>query len=237
MKSFARRFPRIYGAGKAAYHRLHPEKADVARVDRSPGGFQPWPTTFENRYPELFARLADELSGLKRPRVLSFGCASGEEVRALSCYLPSAQITGVDANARAIRAAKDADREGRAQYVVGYSPPAGERYDAILAMAVFRHGTVDTKRPDDCSPYLRFDRFENALERLDAALKPGGWIAIGHAQMRFRDTRLMKTYCAQEDFSAGLPPMDLLYGRDNRRIEGATESAVLFRKSGDLAEM
>jgi len=67
------------------------------------------------------------------PRVLDVGCGSGQLFPLLECQ-NLASYTGVDLSAAAIEATSVAD--AKVQFVVAsaeaFSPPAGERYDAIL---------------------------------------------------------------------------------------------------------
>ena len=83
--------------GRWLHRRLDPELRAIERLRRQPpaGLLQPFPDTFDNRYPELFAALADRLRGIERPRVLSFGCSDGAELRSLRRYLPDADLIGI----------------------------------------------------------------------------------------------------------------------------------------------
>jgi len=54
--------------------------------------------TFENRYPWVFEMVSQLLSDLSAPKILSFGCSTGEEVASLHQYFKQATIIGVDIN-------------------------------------------------------------------------------------------------------------------------------------------
>jgi hypothetical protein len=54
--------------------------------------------TASNRYPLLFQACADYLASVKSPRILSFGCSTGEEVFSIGEYIPDAKIMGIDIN-------------------------------------------------------------------------------------------------------------------------------------------
>ncbi len=60
--------------------------------------FQGETFTVEDRYPELFAQCRERLADRPGVRILSYGCATGEEVFTLARYLPQAEIVGVDIN-------------------------------------------------------------------------------------------------------------------------------------------
>lgn len=62
-----------------------PDRRAIARMNRTHSSaiLQPWPTTCEDRYPEIFTALDAHLWTLDAPRILSFGCGDGSEVRSL----------------------------------------------------------------------------------------------------------------------------------------------------------
>ena len=216
---------------------LDPELRAIAKLRRqAPAGLlQPFPDTFDNRYPEVFAALADRLRGIERPRVLSFGCSDGAELRSLRRYLPHAELIGIDLNPRAL---------GRAQALLAKQPDALLRYrlagdtsdepresfDAILALAVLRHGELEAARPASCAKILPFAQAAAALADLDARLKPGGWLAVWHAHFRVCDATATATYQTETLPFSESDPMNLLYGKDNLRLEGVTSANVLFCK-------
>jgi trans-aconitate methyltransferase len=208
-----------------------PELREIARIQQDDVGrvLQPFPDTCEDRYPELFDALAERLAALPAPRILSFGCSSGAEVRALQRRLPHARIVGLDLNRRALARAVAADPAG--DYRCAPAPLHGERFDAVLAMAVLRHGQLESTRPKQSTAVMPFARFADTVAMLDAALEPGGWLAIGHAHFRFADWPGAARYAADPQDFSGLSEPALLYGRDDLRLDPPGPIAVLHRKS------
>lgn len=51
--------------------------------------FQPYNDTSLDRYPAIFRFLQGELAAIEEPRVLSFGCSTGEEVFSLRGHVRS----------------------------------------------------------------------------------------------------------------------------------------------------
>lgn len=231
VRRLVRMVPGGWALGNLLRQLASPSRREIARLQEAEAErlFQPFPVTFEERYPDLFDALALRLGGLAQPRILSFGCSSGEEVRALSRRLPNARIVGLDLNRRAIASARKADPKG--DYRVGSAPEAGERFDAVLAMAVFRHGTLAAERPDSCASILPFSRFAAGIAALDACIEPGGWLGIYHAQFRFCDTATFAHYEADPLTMADFDPQPLLYGPDDGRLDGVSEARVLFQKA------
>ena len=234
LRAAARRLPGGMALGRWLRRLTNPELREIARLQRAEAErlFQPFPDTCEDRYPQLFDALTERLAGLETPRILSFGCSSGAEVRALRRRLPAARITGLDLNRRALTKAIAADRDPRSSYRQAAAPDPDERFDAVLAMAVFRHGELEAARPASCAAVLPFARFAEGVAALDRVLVPGGWLALYNAHFRLADTPAAASYDPDPLRMTDHPPQELLYGPDDHRLNGVSEAVVLFRKHG-----
>src|ERR1700689_3241127 len=62
--------------------------------------FQPFANTGADRYPAIFRFARDSLGDGAALRLLSFGCATGEEVFSLRRYFPQSHVKGIDINPR-----------------------------------------------------------------------------------------------------------------------------------------
>ncbi len=189
---------------------------------------QPFGNTSEDRHPALFAEIARQLTGAPEPRLLSFGCSTGEEALTLHRYLPMAKIDAIDLNPRAIAIAKRRLRTDRIAFANTGTPP-DHSYDAILCLSVLRHADLDREQPDSCAAVLPFAKANAVLQKLDAALKPGGLLAIWGSNFVF----------AQSSVAAGYEPLEVpgmvseggaFYGADNLRLPITENSQFLFRK-------
>ncbi|HVU32166.1 MAG TPA: class I SAM-dependent methyltransferase [Opitutaceae bacterium] len=230
---------RLYRAARFSWHFLRDPifRRDHLLLWRRPAGlFQHRSITRPNRYPAVFEFLRDRLGSVPAPRVLSFGCATGEEVFSLRHYLPQAAIKGIDinpANLRACEARRRAEgARGNVCFAQGASALAEpvESYDAVLCMAVFVRWSL-RNRPDVATslPHLRFSDYERTTTELAARVKPDGYLVIRHAMFRFADT------AAATDFECVLTlPVRgesfPRFGADNRRLPEATFEQVIFQK-------
>ena len=232
LRRIARRLPFGMALGRWLHVMFDPELRHVHRLRRKAGAklLQPWPHTEPDRYPQLFDALANRLAHLPAPRILSFGCSRGEEVRALRQRMPQARITGIDINPRALKAARAADKHPCSRYVLGHAPDLSDRYDAVLAMAVLRHGDLEAFVPEDCSAVMPFARFAQAAAMLDGVLEPGGWLAIYNAHFRFGDTALAANYETDAFRITDRAAPDVIWGADNQRIHDQPYEDVLFHK-------
>lgn len=238
LRRIAAHIPGAMAAGRRLRRMLDPDLRAIEQLRKQQGEelFQPFPTTFEDRYPELFEALAARLADVLRPRVLSFGCADGAEVRSLRRWLPAAEITGIDINPRAIaearrRLALDPDPAIRFELAADVAGEPAESYDAVLALAVFRHGELERDRPESCTAVMPFARFAAGVEMLDRVVKPGGWLIIWNSHFRLADTALAPAYTAETLRWSESVPMILHYGPDDRRSD-EPYAEILFRKPG-----
>lgn len=207
----------------------------LLRLSRPANLFQPYATTREDRYPDIFRFLRNELGDGPDRRLLSFGCATGEEVFSLRRHFPEAHIKGIDINPRSIAAARArlarlGDTRMTFETASSAAGEAAESCDAVLAMAVFRHGDLGSA-PPRCDHLIRFADFERTVEGLARCLRPGGLLAIRHANFRFADTATAAGFEPALVLADGRSnPPTPLYGPDDGWLEGAVESAVVFRK-------
>ncbi len=204
--------------------------AALLRLRRPAGLFQPFGTTFNDRYPETFAELRERLGGMEGVRLLSFGCATGEEVASLRACFPKAFIKGIDISPERIaicHAQRPVEHEAQTQFEVGDSArDEGDAvYDAVLAMAVFRHGLLNDFTIQH-NRILDFERFEREVTELARTVRPGGYLALRHSNFRFADTVV----------AAGFEPVGYtkcitpLFNRSGARLPDQALEASLFRK-------
>ncbi len=242
LKAPLRRF-RLYRGLRFAWHFATDGvfRADHILRLRRPGNlFQYRSFTAPDRYPEIFSFVERRLASVPRPRVLSFGCATGEEVFTLRNYLPGAAIRGVDINARDIALCNRrlaAIGDPGIEFAVADSADGepAESMDAIFCMAVFQHSALKDPTLRTCERHIRFDAFERTLEGLARCLKPGGLLAIRHADVRFTDAAVGAEFVPVMRLSAGgmLHPR---FDRDNRRLPDEADTDVVFQKRPLQAE-
>ncbi|MEZ0244105.1 MAG: methyltransferase domain-containing protein [Sphingomonas sp.] len=230
-----RRVPGLRALARGARYLVDAEYRDAVnlRLFHRDALFQTSTQTWLGRYPHLFACLTARLGDGAGLRVLSFGCSTGAEVLALRKALPKADITGIDISAHAIRAARRNAGGPRVRFVRGgrVSDAGDALYDAILCVAVLQRGELTELRPEDCSAFITFDKFERAIVELDAHLRPGGLLALHHSNFRLADTRVGANYTP----ILSSPPHAgdrATYGPDNRLLTGAPDRSILFVKAG-----
>ncbi|WP_168220502.1 class I SAM-dependent methyltransferase [Azospirillum thermophilum] len=201
---------------------------------RPEGVFQPFATTAPNRYPGIFRFVRDTVGDGPDIRILSFGCASGEEVFSLRDYFASAAIVGIDANPFNIAACRRrARRKGMSDLVFRTATvmdgEADASYDAIFCMAVLRHGGL--KATDTtCSHLIRFAEGERLLDSLARCLKPGGLLAVMHSNFRICDTRTSRQFTPVLRVDPALLPATPLFGPGDLRLDSDLYGEVVFRK-------
>jgi len=216
----------------------------VALVLRPRNLFQPFTTTARDRYPEEFGALREALADTDPAslRILSFGCASGEELVDLLESFPQARLTGIDVNPLALRAARrtvraagGADRVTLVRAGDADGQPQ-DGYDAVLALAVLRHGDLNSA-PATCAPLLTFADFERTVTGLCRTIRPGGLFAIRHANFRFTDCATAADF---EPVRTGFDSFSLqgatpVYGSADQLLDiSARDDGIYRRRSSNL---
>jgi SAM-dependent methyltransferase len=230
---------RVYRAARFAWHFCRDpifRRDHLLLWQRPERLYQHRSITAPDRYPAIFEFLQQQLAGIPQPRLLSFGCSTGEEVFSLRRYFPSAQIKGVDINPGNIaicraRLARE-PAAGALEFAVADSTAnePHETYHAVLCMAVFVRWQLKADREVTTSePHLRFADFERAAAELAACVAPGGFLIVRHAMFRFEDTVASRSF----ECVLSLPtPNEFFprFGPDNRRLPEIDREAVVFRK-------
>lgn len=216
---------------------LHPHHRALRKLQRSAPGelMQPSPQTRADRHPALFSFVRDRLVSLPEPKLLSFGCSTGEEPCTLARYLPHARIDAIDINPNSMAIARrraEANGLGQIRFACSGAPDAlATGYDAIFCLSVLRHGELDATRPETCTHFMPFSRFLRALEGLDAALRPAGYLVLWGCNFRLADTHLAAGYKALA-VAGKKPERSVIYGPDDLLIGEQESSDFVFQKGG-----
>lgn len=200
--------------------------------------FQPYGTTKHDRCPGIFTFVREQLSGIASPRILSFGCSTGEEVFTLREYFPQAGIVGIDINPHSIavcrkRFARTPD--SRIRFKLANSPAVEPEsfYDAVFCMSVLRHGDLGASNAQSCAHLIRFADFEKTVAGFCRCLKPGGYLVIRGSNFRFTDTATATGFEAVFSVEAKFRADTPLYGLDNRRLPDIPYNDVVFLKRAE----
>ena len=231
------RAPRPLRAARLAWRLLRdPPYRHMMRLFWWPkrGAFQPFNDTQPDRYPAIFKFVQDEIGADRPADILSFGCATGEEVFSLRRYFPHARIKGIDVNPGNIAVAATrlaAKPDAGLAFALGASAadePAAQ-YDAIFCMAVLRHGSLGEPGVERCDHLLRFDDVARAFAGFHRCLKPGGLLVVRHSNFRLRDTAIGAQFetLLSVPFQGSKTP---IFGPDNRLMPGVEDPAAVFRK-------
>lgn len=202
---------------------------DRLRWRFSANRFQPFNHTLPDRYPWLFAFARDYLGDGPDKRLLSFGCSTGLEAMSLRGYFPKAAIKGIDISPKNIAACRRHDRSDIDFAVAATTEGEPEQsYDAIFCLAVLCHGMLTANRAERSDPLLHFSTFERMVTDFARCLKPGGLLCLVTTNFRFADTAIAADFEPVLQIDPALMAPDLLYGPDNRLLEGERYTEVAF---------
>jgi SAM-dependent methyltransferase len=154
--------------------------------------------TAMDRYPEIFRTCRELLAETPDVKLLSFGCATGEEVFTLRRYFPEAQIVGAEINKACLQVCNSKNQDEKICFVESTPENLAKHgpYNAIFCMAVFQRSPdlVFARHMTDLKKIYPFRRFEAQLRELDALVKPGGLLVYQYSQYDLRDTCLAGKY-------------------------------------------
>lgn len=190
--------------------------------------------TLPNRYPRLFEQCRLRFVGHAQPRLLSFGCSSGEEVFSLAEHLPQAVIVGVDINEWCLAECRRKDPHHRHAFHHRLSPEFEREasFDAIFCMAVLQHTANRTSGDNDVARGITFEEFAREVAGLDARLKPGGLLFLDNVDFRFMDTACAARYTPLDFPRNRLLRVRSIYGPDNRKLADVQDTPRVFVKQG-----
>ncbi len=197
--------------------------------------FQDYGTTAMHRYPTLFAFVQAALGAAGNKRLLSFGCASGEEVLTLRSYFPDATITGLDIHPGHISACNlrfrtQPDSSIQFRLAGNTASEADASYDAIFCLAVLRRGDLAFHTGQRCDHLIRFEDVQAQLLDFARCLRPGGLLALRHANFRLRDTAAARWFDPVLRIPTPAQADTPLFGPDNLRLPVQSDDEVVFRR-------
>jgi trans-aconitate methyltransferase len=189
----------------------------VTRLKYREAHYQGATYTRLDRFPRLFAQAALLLKPINNPKIISFGCSTGEEVFTLAKYIPHAQITGVDINKWCLARAEKQNTNKNLSFIHRNSTAYDELsdIDAIFCLAVFQRTENRVNEIKEITEGLTFEKFEKELLILDEKLKVGGFLFIDHSDFSFHDTRIACNYIAHEFDGSKRHRERPLFGKDN----------------------
>ncbi|AVS76280.1 class I SAM-dependent methyltransferase [Acidovorax cattleyae] len=197
--------------------------------------FQDYGTTSADRYPSLFGFVQESLSGTAAPRLLSFGCSTGEEAASLRRYFPDGLITGLDIHPGHIatccqRLRTRPDPGMRFRVAGSTAAEADAAYDAVFCLAVLRRGDLARHTGERCDHLIRFEDFDAQLEDFARCLRPGGLLVLRHSNFRLRDAGAARWFEPVLRMPEAPRADTPLFGPDNRRLREQAYGEVVFRR-------
>jgi len=188
--------------------------------------------TSSNRYPLIFQTCAEHLASTLNPKILSFGCSTGEEVGSLGCYIPTATIVGVDINRWSLRQCRKKYRNPRFLFQHRFSSEfeTQENFDAIFCMAVFQRTENRTNVDNTQAQGFLFDDFEREVGMLDKKLKQGGLLVIDNADFSFTETSISEKYSPLDFEGNKIERKRPLFDRHNHKVSNSHSCFRVFVK-------
>lgn len=188
-----------------------------------------------NRYPQLFEIATKELKEIQKPKILSFGCSTGEEVFSIKEYIPNADIIGVDINHRSLAVARKKDVSHQHEFF-HFNNDEWEKenhYDCIMALAVFQRSEHREEGRTQSLSSFQFQQFSNHMSRLDSLLKKNGILILDNTDYSFKDLELSKNYVVSEFDSLTEKPRPV-YSKESIKTSSSSQINRVFKKIEDF---
>lgn len=220
----------LYNAGRFVTNPYYRSRV-ISILKYKPAYHQLSNFTQSNRYPDLFSVAQAHFKNHAQPKLLSFGCSTGEEVASLKAYLPDSYCVGVDINDWCV--AQAAQKYGQPDVLFFHSLSQDFEemtdFDAIFCLAVFQHPKNRHEKNRTVSAYP-FSRFEAQLQILDKKLKPGGLLFIDQYDFNFFETCLMSFYTLYPTPKNQILRDRPLFNKNNWKIASKQNSFRIFQK-------
>jgi 2-polyprenyl-3-methyl-5-hydroxy-6-metoxy-1,4-benzoquinol methylase len=238
LRAKAKMIPGATWLWRALKGKIHPHERAIRRAQKlSPDMLlQPSSFTGADRYPWLFHFLSEKLSNEEAPRILSYGCATGEEPFSLEAYLPNANLVGIDINPRNIAicnnklAKRSVKKDIQFRCAGSAVDEETESFDVILCLAVLRHGALQKWVPDNCQPWITFAAVDQMVTELARCVKPGGYLAIWNSHFRFADMTVAGQFKPVLSKARQGRVSTPFYGPDNRLLDCTDYCDAVFQK-------
>ena len=189
--------------------------------------------TAPNRYPLLFQACAEYLTTIHNPKILSFGCSTGEEVQSISQYILGAKVVGVDINKWCIRQCNRNNTNPDAKFIhrVSQEFSLETGFDAIFCMALFQRTENRSNKSNRVAQGFVFEQFEREVTLLDGKLNPGGLMIIDHSDFSFTDVGCAAKYIPLDFKQNQLVRNRPLFDPNNQKIAEVQNNYRVFVKS------
>lgn len=194
--------------------------------------------TYFNRYPAIFDQ-ATNIVGKPDPKILSFGCSTGEEVLSLRSYFPKARITGAEIDPERLKSCRALAVDDAITFIVSRKTEISAHgpYDAIFAMAVLQRlpHMAAGEGLQDLDLLYPFEEFDAQLKILDQVLYVDGIIFIKNTQYRFVDTSIAHRYEVVLKEISQKPSLPV-FNKHSKILPGETYVDVAFRKLANASD-
>jgi Methylase of chemotaxis methyl-accepting proteins len=189
--------------------------------------------TLIDRYPKLFEACRDYFCDVQKPQIMSFGCSTGEEVKSILTYMPTASVVGVDINKWCLRKARQFNYGSDALFINRMSPEFNKLsdLDAIFCMAVFQKTENRMDEDNSRAHFFKFESFEQEMCLLHDKLKVGGLMIIDHTDFSFADTIIADRYSVLDFEYNKIARKRPLFGRNNQKNSDSQDLFRMFKKN------
>lgn len=196
---------------------------------------QTTPATGFNRFPVIFTACKNYFEGKKDLKILSFGCATGEEVITLKHYFPDATIVGAEINQCSLAICQKRKLDDKMIFIDSTDENIRNNgpYDAIFCMAVFQRTPqlITEKGIKNLKRIYPFEKFDRQIRVLDRCVKKDGLMVVHFSQYDFMDTEVASKYVVYENYNQDSYSYNsAIFDKNSQRLTEGTRRYSIFIK-------
>jgi hypothetical protein len=201
----------------------------------NPQHHQIYTFTLMDRYPLLFSETKKYFLNHQKnpsPKILSFGCSTGEEVFSLGEYFSAATIVGIDVNQWCINQCIKKNTNSKHLFYNRNSKEFEKlnNFDAIFCMAVLQRSENRTSVNNSVSVLYPFSKFESEINLLNQKLKVGGLIIIESSDFLFIDSKCSANYLPLQFENNEIESKRPLFNKHNKKVSESQTFKRIFIK-------
>lgn len=146
-------------------------------------------------------------------------------------YFPQSKIVGAEINADSREQAIQSNSDRNIEFIDSVIELIHSKgpYDVVFALSVLCKNP-EAEYLESIASIYPFHVYNDLIEKLDSAIKPGGYLVIRSSNYRFRDTSVFEKYRVIEDALLREPIIFPKFDKNSNRLRDYLDKEEIFKK-------